>query len=314
MHESNQRLEDLRLGLAAKIPVPPDRHRLANELLALDLNAVLWAWMNWAYRSIPRRSRRVIRASAFNCDAIPELYRDRVGAVVAMIELGHDLTPYLSRKIATHGYVGPTTKNGSLATAPQWADADGDKDLALNAYGLHHLHLGIHQQGNAFCTPTDELLFVAFSRHDAALVHFGNHRSFNDGSLARAAASWKHEQGIHFGNYVRAAVVRDEHGIQRMERRGISTMRATADVLVPIIHSITGHSYTASAHADDCHDTIDELEARMNTTEGIRAVFSDLGIPSPLDPMNIIWGMQHCDLTLGNSEVDAGRTILAGPH
>ena len=100
--------------------------------------------------------------------------------LIKKIERGDNLTPFLSDRIHHFGYVRPTAlQNKKRRGLVEWED----KDYALNAFETHHLHLS--PKG------TKELLYVIFSRDLAFLVMVGDHKSFDDGTLAEAIADAK---------------------------------------------------------------------------------------------------------------------------
>ena len=106
-------------------------------------------------------------------DGSGELHREAVYQLAKKIEAGDDLTPFLSDRIARFGYVSSANKR-SKSRGVEWQD----KDYALNAFDTHHLHLKP--------AGTKALLYVCFSRDHAFLVMLGDHKSFDDGTLAQA--------------------------------------------------------------------------------------------------------------------------------
>lgn len=308
--EKHPRIIALREGLAAKIPVPAENMAAREELQNLDLGEVLWAWTNWAYRGVPRRKRQVIWPADFESRALTEPEAKAVKIICDRIEAGDDIAPFLSEKNETHGYTGSSAIGNNR---PKWLDNGGDKDLALNAYQTHHLHLGEYSPQSKYSSRTNRLLYVFFNRIEAYIVHLGNHKSFNDGTLAQAAARLHAYRGFSLNGVVGLSHEHDELRFKRLERAGISSTRQTDFGFSPSMILSQGHSLVASSHADDCWHTIAAAEQRMDSRPGLIDFFQEIGIDPPKNPMNAQWGMMHCDLTIGNSETNVGKLILPGP-
>ncbi len=179
------RMARLRRELVAAIPCWPDTAAARAELDNYDLWQLLIVYTNWIDRFLVPRKRQVRYASRFWDNPKAVAHKTAVLRIVERIESGSDLTAHLSDQIHTHGYVpkGPPEK----IKGPEW----GDKDFALNAYDMHHLHLGkLSNEGNRVSHGRD-LLYACFERDVATFVLLGDHKSFDDGSLATAAAAWR---------------------------------------------------------------------------------------------------------------------------
>jgi hypothetical protein len=105
--------------------------------------------------------------------------------IAEKVESGSELTAHLSDCIHTHGYV--PRRPPEKIKGPAW----GDKDFALNAYDMHHLHLGEPSDKGDRVSHARDLLYACFERDAATFVLLGDHKSFDDGSLANASAAWR---------------------------------------------------------------------------------------------------------------------------
>lgn len=177
------RLLRFRDELIAAVPCWPDTAKVRAELDRYELNTLLVIYTNWADRRIRPDKRKVVYAPGFWDGPLAATYKLQILKLTKKVEQGADLTPHLSEKIFTHGYV-PIRPPGHVK-GPEW----GDKDFALNAYDVHHLHLGrLNDQGDKV-THAKHLLYACFERTKATFLIVGDHKNFDDGTVARAAAA-----------------------------------------------------------------------------------------------------------------------------
>lgn len=130
---------------------------------------LLITYLTWQHRSIPSEPRSLLTTDRFDRRRaeIDGTARRRLHRLLAIIETGRDLTPYLSRRVVT-----------------AWADhhpktpAQHHKhlDSLLFGWGIHHLHLLTPGRG-------DELLLGIFSDDEALLIDVGDHEDFDDETL-----------------------------------------------------------------------------------------------------------------------------------
>jgi len=171
------RIGDFHDRVAAAVPCVPDDDETRAALRGRRLADVLGVFLNHHGRFVPARPRNVDYAADFWTSQAVRVEAD-IAALEGRIKRGEDLGPYMSPNIGRNGFV---ASNGRQ----RWEPA---RDLALNAFGVHHLHL----------TPgkgSDALAFIAFSRIAAVFVMLGPHKSFDDGSLADAVARYQAQTG-----------------------------------------------------------------------------------------------------------------------
>ncbi len=178
MHNGDRpRIGDFHDRVAAAVPCVPDDDETRAALRGRRLADVLGVFLNHHGRFVPARPRNVDYAADFWTSQAVRVEAD-IAALEGRIKRGEDLGPYMSPNIGRNGFV---ASNGRQ----RWEPA---RDLALNAFGVHHLHL----------TPgkgSDALAFIAFSRIAAVFVMLGPHKSFDDGSLADAVARYQAQTG-----------------------------------------------------------------------------------------------------------------------
>jgi hypothetical protein len=152
---------------------------------------------------------------------------------------GADLTPYLSDRVRKHGYA-PKGSDHRKVRRIDWQRMD----FAVNAYGVHHLHLRP--------TGSEELLFVQFGREGAALLLVGTHKSFFNGEVEDAVTRWRAETGEwELRGLVGIERDRDPTERTRAAVHGLSTVARVGDKFVMSgMPSAAGTSVNGGRHAD----------------------------------------------------------------
>lgn len=130
---------------------------------------LLITYLTWQHRLIPATPRSLLTTDRFDRRRadIDGTAQRRLCRLLAIIESGTDLTPYLSKRVATawagHHPKTPTQHRQHL-------------DSLLFGWGIHHLHLRTPGRG-------DELLLGIFSDDEALLIDVGDHEDFDDETL-----------------------------------------------------------------------------------------------------------------------------------
>jgi hypothetical protein len=194
------------------------------------------------------------------------------------IEAGDNLTPFLSDRIARRGYM-PSKPKGI-----EWKD----KDNALNAFDTHHLHLKP--------TRTKALLYVCFSRDDAFLVMLGDHKSFDDGTLAQAIAECRVGTVFEFKGVLGSARQHTVGEQNRLQWYGFSTTYQVGEhtVIGPMVTK-AGTAVLHTLHAIRIVKAIKKREPQLDEPSYYRELFKQCSTRCPPAPV-FEWMMQHCDL------------------
>jgi hypothetical protein len=170
--ELSPRIANLREVLLKRIPCTEQARK---ELEDEPLRGLIVHYLNYASRFIPPRPRQVSYAAGFWTPRALEFF-PHIFAIEREVGMGVDLTPRLSKKLAWDGFA--ARKRLDQKRPAKWAS----KDFALNAFGVHHLHIGeLNKTGSI--KKADELLYVRFFRDWSAFIMIGDHESFDDGSL-----------------------------------------------------------------------------------------------------------------------------------
>jgi hypothetical protein len=149
------------------VAMPPDR---SGELAAMQLHSVLLTYGNWRSRYVHGHPRTAHLSSKLQATAKLTEHKAAVDSIVAAIKAGDHLTPHLSRGIKT-AYVPEAERDKRL-------HRQGDLDLLISDWGLHHLHLTSEMESDGFVKRTGDLLFAAFTDDDAYLIGIYPHGSW----------------------------------------------------------------------------------------------------------------------------------------
>lgn len=204
---TRSRLVAFRERVAVAVPCVPDDEATRAELFGMRLANVLGVYLNYFGRFIPARPRAVEYAPgfwigrAFNVDA-------DLADLAGKIRRGDDLGSHLPPSFAKAGY-------RQKGRGPRW---EHQRDMALNAFGLHHLHVRLGKG-------SDHLAFVSFDRASAMFIMLGDHNSFDDGSLAEAVANYQVQTGREVKNAKPSETAPSPADQMRLARRCIGSFR-----------------------------------------------------------------------------------------
>lgn len=250
---SSKRVSDLRDWMIETVPCLPATKETKDQLRQLSINRLMRVYINWIDRFVPPEKRQPMVWDGFWTRNNPREYADQINTIINKLRFGKDLTPHLSQRIHTHGFVPCTQKRKGI----NW----GDKDMVLNAYDLHHLHLTPATKNGKRKGGSVPLLYVGVSRAEVLLLMLGDHNSFDDGSIANAVAEHRAQAGFVLNgvtgltNYVTAKES------QQLARRGVSTAQMVGDkaTIGPMVTS-AGTAIDHVRHVDRCCDIIETIE------------------------------------------------------
>jgi hypothetical protein len=290
------RLGRFRKKLADLIPCDPEDARV--DLHKIAPRELVRCYVNWADRYVAPRPRRVVTWDGFLRHGSSQPHLKAVNYLAKKIEAGDDLKDFLSDRIHRFGYVRPMAHENNRPRGVEW----GDKDYALNAFETHHLHLT--SKG------TKELLYVSFSRDAAFLVMVGDHKSFDDGTLAQAIAEARvgtlHEIEGVLGP-VSQRTMREQNQFQR---RGLSTAFQVGEQMVMgALLTTAGTSPMHNIHAARVINCMVRLDPQLDTTDFGREWFEQNSLSYPATP-SFDWVMQYCDLYLIETTTHTGFPVV----
>lgn len=169
---------DLLAQIITQLPHNRSDPTVVAELSGMSLPDLLIRYHNWLHRFVRPVPRSVHYSREFSSNALKSPHAPALADIADAIQKGRDLTPRLSKGIR-HGYVVGSTS------------ASSDKDLMLNDWGVHHLHLGINpdSKDTAFIERTGDLLFVIFRPTAAYVLNIFAHQTWTDLDIIRIAVN-----------------------------------------------------------------------------------------------------------------------------
>lgn len=257
--------------------IPCGSEAARTELRAESLSGVLSAYMNWVDRLIPPRQREVLFADGFWSSNNVAEHADDIRRLARLIGEGGDLLPHLSRYARTHGYEAARQRRGI-----QWQNkTGGHKDFALNAYGVHHLHLNACDNHGRHPGGSRELLYAEVTRHAAVFLMLGDHRSFDDGTLHRAVTEYRAKCGWDIKGIVGLRRPMSDRESTHLLRHGVSGFGQVGDtvVLTGMISS-AGTSVEHTRWADRICIFLEEYEPKLDDSVFRKGWEQDYGIPA----------------------------------
>ena len=205
---------DLRRFILANLPDDENDSRVVAELQAKPIASLLVVYHNWLSRLVRPTKRSVHLSREFSQNPLRTTHAAGLAATFSDIERGRELSPRLS-KLVVNGYAA----NSSSKTK--------DKDLMLNDWGVHHLHLGtaLDPKDPAFIERTGDLLFVIFIPTMAYVLDIFNHAAWADRDIVRVAiGNWPDlEFFLELKGILGAATSYTEEEVQKLRRAGVTS-------------------------------------------------------------------------------------------
>lgn len=146
----------------------------AGNLQTSSFDKVLRTYLNWSERQVPPTPRAVEYAPSFVSTAKYNEHREVLAIIEKKIRVGESISAYLSRK------------NEKLR----------EKDRLLGEWGFHHLHLSRTPTAPGTAGRTDDLLFVAFTPHRAAIIGIWPHKQWTRKVIAKTFIRAWPENGL----------------------------------------------------------------------------------------------------------------------
>jgi hypothetical protein len=167
------------------------------ELLAHPVDDLIAIYLNWVYRTIRPRPRRVHRSGELAVNPLASSHAAALAGIEADFAAGNDVTKYLSRSVAKDGFVGKVTlaakgnRKRPVAKSPQF-------DLMLIDWGVHHLHLGTVVEADGFIQRTKPVLFAAVRADDVYFIDIFKHGDWSDQRAVEVlVGNWPDAELVH---------------------------------------------------------------------------------------------------------------------
>jgi hypothetical protein len=295
------RIQQLHAWIVAEVPCQKPAYR--SHLKALPLRGALVAYLNWRDRFITPRARRVMYLNGFWESDTAWRFRDKIQEIERLVALGADMEPYLSTRVHERGFAPSMTHSNGQLQDSKWRD----KDFALNAYSMHHLHLQKNKKA-------DELLFAEFGRSTATFVMLGTHATFDSEELEMKMllARAKSDQFVLKG--VRGPVGGGYTAAERNElaRAGISTMTSIdGNVVLGAMVATSAHSNFTSSQSGQICSALRDLDVKIDDRRWVVDLFENANRELP-ENADFRWQLADGNLLLIETSSRTAFSIVVG--
>lgn len=282
--EESKRIRKLRRDLIKKLPKSPNDKATKIELVGQNLTDLLIHYLNWACRYVAIKKRKVIIDSEVTKDKRWPISKPGIEALFEKVRNGEELTPHLSLRAHSKGYVSSKTKN--TPNADRWED----KDFLLNVMGYHHFHLGLNLEPGGFVTRTDNVLFAKVTRELFTAIAIFDHSVFEppEGEISSERSRlWE-----LFDDYALSGV-------------------PDGTVVIPSLIATSGHPLHLVGMAQDYAWVISQTDPMLDQYEFLKEFYSDAGLNVPKKP-KLEWWINFTDLGLFDKALDVYFVLQRG--
>jgi hypothetical protein len=276
------RIAELREAIIAGLPCKPSVEKVARkELRTLTLSSLLVKYLNWAHRFIPMRKRLVEFVPGFWASSVAQSYGGNILDLAGRIERGEDLTRFLSDLIHERGYVPSNVRQSLPAQERRWRD----KDFALNALGVHHLHVSHPPTSVGAVRKGNEIVFVDFAPDYARFVLAGTHDDFGSEQLATAVARMRALMGFTVNGLSTREPTTPLSDLMPVARLGgsFATQVDGQTVMLSLISS-DGTSIFLMKQLRQIEQTLSLVEPKVDDCDWVRALYEHVRLPMPSSP------------------------------
>jgi hypothetical protein len=162
------RIKALRSEIIKTIPKVPNKKKTVVHLEGVSTSRLILAYLTWRMRLIPSRPRTV-KIWGAGVDYVRYLQiKDQLQTFLADVEAGKDLTPYLSDRVRSKGFILPVS--GSEF-------GKDDQDMILTRMGLHHFHVGKRTPQNPKGR-SNHLIFAEVKESEFTIIAIADHKVF----------------------------------------------------------------------------------------------------------------------------------------
>jgi hypothetical protein len=298
------RIAAFRACIEAMVPCEPKDAR--KDLEAMPFRDLLHVAVQWMDRGIYPRPRVPALWEGFYRHGYSVEEIEPVRRLAERCADGMDLTPYISEEALRCGYTRRRTGRDGKPRGINW----DDKDYVLNAFGVHHLHLSASLQPSGFAKRTERLAFVQFSRDQAVFLMVGDHKSFDDGSLAQAIAESRVGTQMELKGILLCPVPISPPARRGLNRRGVSTFGHVGDSVVLMdVLSTAGTSVFHTRHADQVHNCLINCDPLLDDPATSKPWFDAAGCAQP-ETLNFEWQFRGCDLCAVETNASVGFVLV----
>ena len=151
----------------------------------IKFKSLIYKYENWRKRFIEKRKRKVLYSKEIYQNDNFIQYQKIISKIEHKFKNAEDITPYLSKGIVDNPYIQNSRSNSK------------DKDLFLNAFGIHHLHLGKKfeerdKNGINFIERTGDSLYILLKNNEVFFIDILMHDFYNEDLFRIIKNNWNH--------------------------------------------------------------------------------------------------------------------------
>jgi len=239
------------------------RQEIYNEFLKFDVTIdtsksfkeTLLNYSNWRRRFIKKVPREVCFSKEITTNIKFTLYKKAISKIEYKFKNGQDLTPFLSTLVV----------NAPLKTSSK--SSSSDKDVFLNAFNIHHLHLNTKYQrkptkGITFIERSSDLLFVMITQDKVYFLDIEKHNFGNVNLFRIIKNNWEHliQPYELKGLLPLSQNYRSDEEISKLLKSGVSpSIQIDGSVYALGLLTSSGHSMNWSRDIKSILQAIDSL-------------------------------------------------------
>lgn len=219
----------------------------------MQFKEIMFDYLNWRSRFIKTVPRKVFFSKEIKRNLHYKKYKKVIEKIAHKIKKGESLSSFLSKQVVHSPY-----RQNSNSYAP-------DKDNFLNAFGIHHLHIGEiydnkETKGVRFVKRNNELLFIFIKEDRVYFIDIGEHNFGNLNLIRTIKRNWENLLKPYEMNYALdiSNKGRSDKDIEQLLQAGIT-------VMVPIDNKgYTLNAITTSGHNSNLHMFLNKLIIELN--------------------------------------------------
>jgi hypothetical protein len=272
-HIESKRIKQFRLEIAKNIPKFPNNRQTLSILEGKSLPSLLVDHINWAYRLIPQRPRKIKIEPTLTADTRWKVFAVETKKLLKRASQGENLNSHLSLRAFRNGFT-PASSLISPST-DKWED----KDFLLNIMGYHHFHLSHEIEKTGHTRRTDVVLFAQVTRSEFIAIALFDHSVF------------EHTAGATI------PMTKERERLWALYDKRNSIGREPGKAYISNLVTTSGHSYHHKRLAYDLSHIIYTIDNKLESLSTRHEIFNDLSNET-VKAMKLSWQLRFLDLGL----------------
>ncbi|MEN8148087.1 MAG: hypothetical protein ABFR02_10790 [Campylobacterota bacterium] len=211
-----------------------------------SISSILLYYANWRRRFIGQNIRKIIYSQEIkkNCKYIK--YKKVIDKIEYKLKNAEDITSFLSKGVVINPYIYNSNSQNS------------DKDTFLNAFNIHHLHLGKGYKEKDklfdinFIERTEDLLFVLVLNDKVYFLDILGHDFYNEGLFRIIKNNWSQIiEPYKMSGFLPSNNSMEQKDKKKLLNAGVNMMIELDNEVYALCELVTsGHNYTDVRNID----------------------------------------------------------------